>query len=74
MEYRSRPPRIFENHKIVNFDYKVTMGKDILRRLKEKSKRYEAIKYYDEISIGKNRVIEVVLTDIRLVCAKVIFI
>jgi len=71
MEYRSRPPRIFENGKIENFEYEVTVGKDILRRLKEQPKTYETIKYYDEILLSKKTLLEIVLTDIRLVCAKV---
>lgn len=71
MEYRSRPPRIFDNEKIVNFDYKIAIGKDILRRLKQQPKDYETIKYYDEIQVSKKKFVEIVLTDIRLVCAYV---
>ncbi|KAL4483457.1 hypothetical protein ABPG73_001006, partial [Tetrahymena malaccensis] len=70
MEYRSRPPRIFETQKITNFEYKNAIGKDILLRVKQQPKSYESIKYYDQIQVSKNKFVEIVLTDIRLVCAQ----
>ncbi|KAL4464468.1 hypothetical protein ABPG72_021161 [Tetrahymena utriculariae] len=70
MEYRSRPPRIFETQKITNFEYKNAIGKDILLRVKQQPKSYESIKYYDQIQVSKNKFVEIVLTDLRLVCAQ----
>ncbi|EGR32997.1 PH domain protein [Ichthyophthirius multifiliis] len=70
MENRSRPPRIFHD-KIDKFQYQLVIGIDILTKLKLKPEKYESILYYDEIKVLKRTIREIVLTDLRLVYAKV---
>ncbi len=38
-----------------------------------KPEKYESILYYDEIKVNKKTIREIVLTDLRLVYAKVFF-
>jgi hypothetical protein len=65
---KSRPKRIFYN-KIVNFNYQLAIGNEILKKLNLKPESYENILFYDEINVNKKNIQEIVLTNIRLVCA-----
>ncbi len=38
-----------------------------MKKLKINPEKYESILYYDEVKINKNKIREVVLTDLRLI-------
>jgi len=77
MDNRTRPPRIFDdNNLIINYDWSNAMGKDVIRRLKQKKyQEDEKMVFYDEIEVQTSRrskrIYQVIVTDLRFLFVRV---